>query len=150
MDINDVGFVQCFKDLINYFRFKKEMKTEYYRKDSLFNKFEMHINWLGNIVYTQLNFTDEDLMNANYDSEIMVHRRLKPIVDYISRDLNWGDYLSPQISNFVDEEGNPSLSYGVLFIYTPYRLNIWRMLMNLAVTGGLIWGIIKALVKWVF
>lgn len=145
MDIYDIGWVQCFMDVKNFFKFKKEVKREFYTRDSKFNKFKLKRNWLGNVIYVQLDFSDEDLMNANYDSETMVMRRLQPIIEYLSRELDWGDYLTPQISNFIDEDENPSLSYGVLFIFTPIRLTISKFIMNLFVTGGLLGGAIWGL-----
>lgn len=145
MDIYDIGWVQCFMDVKNFFKFKKEVKREFYTRDSKFNKFKLKRNWLGNIIYVQLDFSDEDLMNANYDSETMVMRRLQPIIEYLSRELDWGDYLTPQISNFIDEDENPSLSYGVLFIFTPVRLTIPKFIMNLFVSGGLLGGAIWGL-----
>ena len=147
MDIYDIGWVQCFMDVKNFFKFKKEVKREFYTRDSKFNKFKLKRNWLGNIIYVQLDFSDEDLMNANYDSETMVMRRLQPIIEYLSRELDWGDYLTPQISNFIDEDENPSLSYGVLFIFTPVRLTIPKFIMNLFVSGGLLGGVIWGLVS---
>lgn len=143
--IYDFGWFQCLMDLINFFKFRKHMKQEFYTRDSKFNKFKLKRNWLGNIVYLQLNCTDEDLMNANYDSETMVMKKIQPIVEYLSRELDWGDYLTPQISNFVDENEEPSLSYGILFIYTPYRLTFTKFIMNAFVTialiSGIVWGI---------
>ena len=125
------------------------MKSEFYRRDSKFNKFKLKINTLGNVVYMQLDCTDEDLMNANYDSEKMVIRKIQPVVEYLSRELDWGDYLTPQISNFVDEDENPSLSYGILFVFTPYRLTFAKfLLMSLASAGVVatgIWGLLKLL-----
>ena len=122
MDIYEIGIVQWFKDLSNFFKFKKEIKREIKRRDSTFNKLKLKRNWLGNIVYVQIDCTDEDLMNANYNAEAMLDIKLKPIVSYLSGELGWGDYLVPQISNFVDEDENISLSYGVLFIFTGYKL----------------------------
>lgn len=145
MDIYNIGWVQCLMDIINFFKFKRDIKHEYYLRDSKFNFFKLKRNWLGNIIYLQLDFTDEDLMNANYDSETMVMKRLQPIIEYLSRELDWGDYLTPQISNFVDEDENPSLSYGILFVFTPYRLTLGKFIMNLVVTAGLIGGIIWGL-----
>ena len=149
MDFYEIGVVQCFKDIINFFKFKREMKREFYRRDSKFNKFKLKINTIGNVVYMQLNCTDEDLMNANYDSETMVMRKIQPVVEYLSRELDWGDYLTPQISNFVDEDENPSLSYGILFVFTPYRLTFAKfLLMSLAGAGVVatgIWGLLKLL-----
>ena len=145
MDIYEIGFVQCIKDLSNFRKFKKDIKREFQRRDSLFNKYKLQKNWLGNVVYVQIDCSDEDLMNANYDSETMVMRRLQPIIEYLSRELDWGDYLTPQISNFIDEDENPSLSYGVLFIFTPVRLTIPKFIMNLFVSGGLLGGAIWGL-----
>lgn len=141
MDINDIGFIQCLKDFINYFRFKKEMKTEFYQAGSVFNKLGLKLNWLGNVVYTQINCTEEDFMNFNYDQERMIMYKIKPMVDYFNS-MMWGDYLTPQVSQFVDEMNNPTLSFGVLFVYTPYKLTVWKMLMNLLVTLGIITGLI--------
>lgn len=140
------GFGECLMDIVNFFHFKKEMKNEYYTRDSSFNKYHLKLNKWGNIVYTQLNCTDEDLMNANYDSEYMVQMKLRPIIHYLNTEMRWGEYLHLQITNFVDEETNePSLSYGILFVFMPIRLTITKFLFNLLVTGGLIYGIIWGL-----
>ena len=149
MDFYEIGIVQSFKDLTNFFKFKREMKREFYKRDSKFNQFKLKINTIGNVVYMQLNCTDEDLMNANYDSETMVMRKIQPVVEYLSRELDWGDYLTPQISNFVDEDENPSLSYGILFVFTPYTLTfakfILMMLTGLGIIAGGVWGLLKLL-----
>lgn len=138
MDIYELGIVQCIQDVINYFKFRREMTHEFYVRDSKFNKLGLHLNWLKNIVYTQINCTDEDLMNANYDQETMVLRKIRPMVEYLGTELNWSDYLIPQISNFVDEDGEPSLSFGILFVYTPYRLTWTKAIIGLISTIGII------------
>ena len=97
MDIYEIGIVQWFKDLSNFFKFKRQIKKEIKRRDSTFNKLKLKQNWLGNIVYVQIDCTDEDLMNANYNAEAMLDIKLKPIVSYLSGELGWGDYLVPQI-----------------------------------------------------
>lgn len=147
MDIYEIGIVQWFKDLSNFFKFKRQIKKEIKRRDSTFNKLKLKQNWLGNIVYVQIDCTDEDLMNANYNAEAMLDIKLKPIVSYLSGELGWGDYLVPQISNFVDEDENISLSYGVLFIFTGYKLTftnfITYTLGMLAFLGVGIWALLK-------
>lgn len=149
MDIYEIGIVQWFKDLSNFFKFRRQIKKEIKRRDSTFNKLRLKQNWLGNIIYVQIDCTDEDLMNANYNAETMLDIKLKPIVSYLSGELGWGDYLVPQISNFVDEDENPSLSYGILFVFTPYRLTFTKFLfMTLACAGVIaagIWGLLKLL-----
>ena len=147
MDIYEIGIVQWFKDLSNFFKFRRQIKKEIKRRDSTFNKLKLKQNWLGNIIYVQINCTDEDLMNANYNAEAMLDIKLKPIVSYLSGELGWGDYLVPQISNFVDEDENISLSYGVLFIFTGYKLTftnfITYTLGMLAFLGVGIWALLK-------
>ena len=134
----DSGFFQGFRDIRNFFRFKKEMKGLYKMRDSKFNEFKLHVNKFGNILYTQINCSDNDFMNAGYDYERMVMMKLQPIIDYLSEDLNWGDYLTMQVQNFVDEEtGEPSLSYGILFIYTGYSMTMAKAFW-LALTGVLV------------
>ena len=147
MDIYEIGIVQWFKDLSNFFKFKRQIKKEIKRRDSTFNKLKLKQNWLGNIIYVQIDCTDEDLMNANYNAEAMLDIKLKPIVSYLSGELGWGDYLVPQVSNFVDEDENITLSYGILFIFTGYKLTftnfITYTLGMLAFLGVGIWALLK-------
>ena len=84
-------------------------------------------------------------MNADYNFDRMVMTKLKPIVQYLGKDLGWSDYLVPQVNNFVDEDNNPSLSYGVLFVFTGYSLTLTKLLyamlfLTCAVSAG-IWSI---------
>ena len=136
-------FFQGFRDISNFFHFKRDMNALYKLRDSKFNKFNLHINKFGNILYTQVNCSDNDFMNAGYDYEKMIMMKLQPIIDYLSEELNWGDYLRLQVQNFVDEEtGEPSLSYGILFIYTGYSMTMskafWLCLFGLlALAGGI-------------
>lgn len=130
MDITENKFFQAFYDFRNFFKFKKDYKREIKRANSPMTRFNIKRNWLGNILYMQLNCTDADLMGADYDYDRMLRNKLKPVVEYLSKELNWGDYLVPQISNFVDDEGNPSLSYGVLFVFTGYSLTLTKFLFT--------------------
>ena len=147
MDIYEIGIVQWVKDLSNFFKFRRQIKKEIKRRDSTFNKLRLKQNWLGNIIYVQIDCTDEDLMNANYNAEAMLDIKLKPIVSYLSGELGWGDYLVPQVSNFVDEDENITLSYGILFIFTGYKLTftnfITYTLGMLAFLGVGIWALLK-------
>jgi hypothetical protein len=150
MYIYDIGFVQCIKDISNFFKFRREMRREFSHRDSKFNKLGLQLNWLKNVVYTQLNCTEEDLMNFGYDEEAMIMKKIQPIVEYLGTELGWSDYLSPQISNFVDENGEQTLSYGIIFVFTPYRLTFTRAIINAIVSCGIIgvgiWAILKFLV----
>ena len=130
MEITENKFIQCFYDLKNFFKFRKVVKDEMSRANSKMTQLNIKRNWLGNILYVQLNCTDTDFMNAEYNYDRMLLIKLKPYVEYLSQELGWSDYLTPQISNFVDDEGNTSLSYGVLFIFTGYSLTLTKLLVG--------------------
>lgn len=149
MELYETGIVQWFKDLSNFFKFRRQIRNEEKRRDSSFNKFKLKHNWLGNIVYVQIDCTDTDFMNANYSPEDMLGMKLRPIVSYLSTELGWGDYLVPQVSNFVDEDGNITLSYGVLFVFSGYKLTLSNFILACfgcaACVGGLLFGLSKIL-----
>jgi len=144
MEITENKIYQCFMDFKNFFVFRKEISRELAEPKSGMNTLGIKRNWLGNILYTQINCTDADLMNSDYDFNRMVMMKLKPIIQYLGQDLGWSDYLVPQVSNFVDENDNPSLSYGVLFIFTGYSLTLTKVLVTTLITLGLIGGGIAA------
>lgn len=128
MDIYSLKFVQFLKDLSNFRKFKKMIKHESDRADSKYNALRLQRNWFGNMLYVQIDCTNSDFMNADFDRERMLSIKLKPYVEYLSSELGWGEYLMPQISNFVDEENKPSLSFGVVFIFTGYAMTLSNLL----------------------
>lgn len=139
--------IQFFTDILAFFQFRREMKIEEMRRDSKFNKFNLKRNKFGNIVYVQLNFNNEDYHTFDYDEERMLASKLSPIVSYLSSELEWGEYLTPQVSNFVDDENNKTLSYGVLFIFNGYVATYTNVLITSILTLiGLMAGIICLIV----
>ena len=150
MDIYDSKLIQSFIDIKNFFKFRREMKRLENERDSKFNKFKLKTNWLGNIVYVQLDFNDTDFMGADFNENSMLQTKLLPIVTYLSSELGWGDYLVPQVSNFVDEDDNRSLSYGILFVFTGYSMTLskflWWTLSSLVVLGVGVWAIFRYLI----
>lgn len=137
-DIYDNKIVQAFMDFKNFFKFKKDISRELSEPKSGMNTLGIKRNWLGNILYVQINCTDSDLMNADYNFDRMVMTKLRPVVQYLGKDLGWSDYLVPQVNNFVDEDNNPSLSYGVLFVFTGYSLTLTKLLYTFMFIIGLI------------
>lgn len=132
------------RDISNFFKFRRQMKALYNLRDSKFNKYNLKINKFGNILYTQINCSDTDFMNSGYDYEKMLMIKLQPVIDYLSEELDWGDYLTLQVDNFVDEDTNePSLSYGILFIYTGYAMTMTKAFwLAICLLLGLIGGIV--------
>lgn len=147
MDIYNSKFIQKFRDLKYFFEFRRQMKK--FAKDpySEFNKLGLKVNRFGNIVYTQLNCSDNDFMNAGYNHAKMIEMKSRKIIDYFN-ELDWGDYVTLQVQNFEDAETHePSLSYGLLFIYNGYALTMtnafWTLLIFLLL---LICGIVACII----
>ena len=93
----------------------------------------------------QLNCTEQDFLSADYSYDRMLENKIMPIVQYLSSTLGWGDYLVPQISQFVDDDGEPALSFGVMFIFQCYSLTLTKALvtafLSLSALSGIIWSI---------
>lgn len=147
MAFSDWSFIVSIKDLINFRRFKADIKKESENQNSKFNRYNMKTNWLGNVIYYQLNCSEEDLQRFDYHPDNMVVYKMKPVIDYMN-ELEWGEYLVPQINNFVDSEGRMTLSYGILLVYTPFKFKLYKLLTWPLIFGGIGFGIYE-LIKWI-
>ena len=94
------NIIQCVNDVKAYRQFRKDVKYELSRADSKMTKYNIKENWLGNVLYVQINCTDLDLRTAEFDTDRMLLMKMKPIVEYLGDELGWSEYLVPQISNF--------------------------------------------------
>lgn len=130
------NFIIAVKDIINAFKFRNEMKTLELADDEDFTKLDLHTNWLGNVVYTQVNFTDRELVDADYSIHDMVLKKMQVYVDFFNKH-NWCEYLYPQVSNLQEEDGNITLTYIFLFIYKPIVFTFWKLIKFLLLIGGI-------------
>ena len=144
------NIIQCVNDVKAYRQFRKDVKYELSRADSKMTKYNIKENWLGNVLYVQINCTDLDLRTAEFDTDRMLLMKMKPIVEYLGDELGWSEYLVPQISNFVNDDGEHSLSYGVLFIFSGYSLTMTKLLgfvlIVLLLLGAGIWSLFHFLI----
>lgn len=141
-----INLSTSFMDIINAFKFKRQMKYLEISEDEEFKKLNLHTNWLGNVVYTQINFTEKDLMNVDYSVYDLAMEGIKPYVEYFDKN-GWSEYLVPQISNIEDENGEMTLSYMYLFIYMPKVFTFWKMIKFLSFITILIFTIYYG-IKW--
>ena len=142
--------LQIIEDYISFKRFKKDIKHELNDPTSPIHKLNIKRNWLGNILYMQLDCTESDFLSADYSYDRLLENKIRPAVQYLGTELGWGDYLVPQISQFVDENGEESLSFGVLFIFQGYSLTFTKAMLiflsGLGVLSGIVWGICRFLI----
>lgn len=144
MTLTDNWLVSAFRDAYVYVKFKKTIRDEKKDPDSKMNVYGINVNKFGNVLYVQYNFTDDDFMGADYNNERMVMRKLKPAIQYLNTELNFGEYLRPEIFQFYDEDDNPTLSYGITFTFVPYVLSkkaIYYLIGSLFLLAGLGFGI---------
>lgn len=130
------NIVIAFKDIINAVKFRNEMKSLEMMEDEEFTNLDLHTNWLGNVVYTQVNFTDRELVDADYSIHTMVLRKMKKYVDFFNKS-NWSEYLYPQISNLQEEDGNITLTYMFLFVYKPIVFTFWKLIKFLLLLSAM-------------
>jgi hypothetical protein len=142
--------IEAIEDYISFRRFKKDIKHELNDPNSPIHKFKIKKNWLGNILYMQLDCTESDFLSADYSYDRMLENKIMPVVSYLGTELGWGDYLVPQISQFVDEDGEASLSFGVMFIFQGYSLTMTKALFtglfSLVALSGIVWSICHYLI----
>ena len=147
-----------FRDIENFYLFNKDITKELNNPNSILNKYGVKRNWLRNVLYFQVNISNEfDYVNAGITPEMraeQVFKNTEPLVSKLvdMEELNWGEYLSVDIQTLTDENGFPSLTYGVVYYFYPVYLTIRRtvnyllFLTGLGVAGGLTytyWDIIK-------
>lgn len=130
------NLVIAFKDIINAVKFRNEMKSLEMMEDEEFTNLDLHTNWLGNVVYTQVNFTDRELVDADYSIHNMVLKKMQKYVDFFNKH-NWSEYLYPQISNLQEEDGNITLTYMFLFVYKPIVFTFWKLIKFLLLLSAM-------------
>jgi hypothetical protein len=139
------NLITSIKDIFNAYNFRKEMKTLEIMEDEEFQNLKLKTNWLGNVVYTQIDFSDQALAEHDYSVHDMVMSAMQPYISYFEK-IGWADYLIPQVSNLTDEDnGDMTLSYLYLFVFVPKVFSFWKLLkLILALTGlgGIIYGIV--------
>ena len=134
-------WVACL-DIINAFKFRNEMKSLDIGDDEKFRALKLKTNWLGNVVYTQLDFTEKELIDNDYSIHDLTLNAMKPYIEFFE-ELGWADYLIPQVSNLQEEDGNMTLSYIYLFVFVPKVFTFWKIIKFLfsiaALTSGIWW-----------
>lgn len=113
------SFVIWWLDIINFFRFIKEIKEEEKDSESIFNKLKFKTNKFRNVVYRQYNFSDNEFMWADYDVQKMVVNKYKEFAKYFYETIMWGEYIITDIMNFSTAEGEPTMTYVYMFKYSP-------------------------------
>ena len=84
-----MGILQDIRDFKNVLQFKKDVNSEMKRANSKMTRFNIKKNWLGNILYVQINCTDADLMNNDYDYDRMLLMRMLLMLLLMKKMIKW-------------------------------------------------------------
>ena len=129
-------FVQSYKDIVNFFRFKNQIKREKKNPMSKFNAYQLKTNWLGNCIYTQKVLTETQMMADEKQKYIFLLDLTRPENNYFTNDLFWSEYLTFDTYNFTEEDTEmPSNTYGIVWKFIPYTFNTPKFYKALMLVG---------------
>lgn len=122
-----------YKDLLNYYKFIKIIKSEENDKASTYNKLGLNRNKLFNIyIYRYMEDGDEQLPKLAQRHKLI--ESLNSINSYLDLELGYGEYLVPEFNQFFDDDEKPTLTYLVMYRFMFQRLTFgWA----LKVLGGI-------------
>lgn len=139
-----VAIVSAYYDIKNFIKFKREIKNLKIDPNSKFNRLNLKVNWLGNVVYTQkvMDYNRVIGLDDRQKTLYLIEASM-PEHNYLFDELLWGEYLITEFIDFADEQGNMSGYYGITFTYTPMTVNNprfwWILLLYTALIGLVLW-----------
>lgn len=147
-----IGLITIYWDIVNFFRFRNQMKTLEKDPNSKFNQYNLHLNSLGNIVYKMFDMgperrdTFDELHKRNYMIDVST-----PSHSYIADELGWGVYIITNFVDFTDPETNKLAgAFGVTYKYTSIALNNKKIYLYLLFYLLLFFIIFLLTKKWIW
>jgi hypothetical protein len=145
---NNIFYI-AWKDIQNFFRFRRDIKEEKNNVSSTFNKLNLKTNWLGNIVYTQKVLSRTQMMNHDLNQRyIYLLDQTRPENEYFDKDLMWGEYLTFNTYNFYDPNEGETDTYAIIWKFSPFALGTSRFFWSCVLLCGIICGTLMGLVKY--
>jgi hypothetical protein len=141
------------QDIINYRNWIKTCIQERDNPKSLWNKFGMKHN-LFYIIYMHINLANEYKMLPDNIKRLKVVETLAPVHRYLDEDLGFAGYIVPEFNQFVDEDNEPTLAYGIIYRFAFKRLSLKWIINRSIILGLLIWGfskyeILNIIIEWI-
>ena len=136
---NNVFYYAC-NDIVNFFSFRNQIKREKSNPQSKFNLLGLKTNWLGNCVYTQKVLSETQTLGDEKQRYIFLMDMTRSENSYFMQDLGWGEYLTFDLFNIVDEDNEtPTDTYGVVWKFAPFALGSSKLFWStvLLVTSGI-------------
>jgi hypothetical protein len=146
--------IQVLRDLKNYRSWINVIKGERQNLSSKFHKYGISHNYFY-VLYLPVTLPSEDTALPDNIKRLRLVETLTPIHQYLDNDLGFADYIIPDFNQFYDDEGNPTLTYGIVYRFAFKKLSLkWvisRGIITILLAWALIkWPIISTLWGWIF
>jgi hypothetical protein len=136
--------IEVIRDLRNYRRWMKVIKKERSNPNSKFNKYELSANYFY-ILYRAVTLPQEDTALPDNIKRLRLVETLVPVHQYLDNDLGFAEYIVPEFNQFYDDDGNPTLTYGIVYRFAFKRFSIRWVLSRVLFLGAAIWASFKYL-----
>ena len=146
-----LGIKGVWNDIVNYVDWIRTIKREKANPQSIFNKFSLGNDWFWNI-FVVLTLPGEDLHLPDQIKRLRVTESLRPVNKYFGEDLSFSEYLIPDF-NQVFHDGEPTLSYMIIYRFSFKRLTWWWLLSRAVFLTAIIIGLFNVpwinLIEWI-
>ena len=127
--------VDAWKDFKNYLEWIKIIKNERDDPNSLYNKYDIKHNFFYNI-YLGITLPQEDSVLPSKIKRMRVVESLAAVHRYIDVDLGFAEYIVPEFNQVVDDEGNETLTYVIVYRFAFKKLSLMFIIKRLLILGG--------------
>jgi hypothetical protein len=138
------------RDIQNYRSWIKTIQEEAYNTNSKFNKFGLDFNFFY-VLYVSVSLPQEDAVLPENIKRLRLMEILTPLHQYLDNDLGFAGSIVPEFNQFYDDEGNPTLVYGIIYRFAFDTLSLKWVLTRVLFIGALIFALIKwPILSWLF
>ena len=146
------GIVKAARDIQNYADWIKTIKREEHNAKSKYSQWDLNHNPFYTLWFIH-NISEEENQLPEKVMRIRMMEMLNPLHKYLDEELGFAEYLVPEINRFYDDDGNPTLSFLIMYRFTFNFLSLKWIVKWLAfiVAGAFVYhkGWVQSLVEWV-
>jgi hypothetical protein len=137
-----LAIVKVIKDIKAYNLWVKTIKAERDNMKSKYNIFGLNHNYFY-VLYFPVTLPQEDAALPDNIKRMRLLEILNPVHQYLDTDLGFADFIVPEFNQFFDDEGEPTLTYGVVYRFAFKRFSLrWLITRTLGI-GIVIWALAK-------
>lgn len=145
---------EVIRDIKYYRLWIKTIKEERDNMKSKYNQFGLNHNYFY-VLYFPVTLPQEDAALPDNIKRLRLIEILRPVHQYLDYELGFSDYIIPEFNQFYDDEGEPTLTYGIVYRFGFKKLSLKWALTRGIFSGILVWALIKfpilsTIWNWIF